>query len=343
MNSEIEIVESFPYLGVKLTTNGNFGIAIKDLKDKGMRAFFKINSILRSQKVSQPDLSLKFFDTMVKAILTYGCQVWAQNLQQFDLNDISKVDKIPIEKFQNKQRKFILGINKYTSNIAARAELGRFPLYFIVILLTIKYLLQILKSPEKLPFKAYEEEFLLDSKGIKNWATFVRCVLTKCGLSHYWNMQAVPDENKFIRILKDKLQSQYKQAFVLTINRNTGLSKNTGNKLRTYAKIKIDYKMEKYMKYGLGPKLKKCIAQIRVSGHDLEIERGRKSRPKPTPAEERYCRHCLDKVEDEYHFIAVCPLYGELGQDPLSHKNILLELHLFWTCLDLTIMNSITN
>ena len=204
-------------------------------------------------------------------------------------------------------------------------------------------MLQILKSPEKLTFKAYGGEFLLDSKGIKNWATFVRCVLTKCGLSHYWNMQAVPDENKFIRILKDKLQSQYKQAFVLTINRNTGLSKNTGNKPRTYVKIKIDYKMEEYMKYGLGPKLKKCIAQIRVSGHDLEIERGRKSRPKPTPAEERYCRHCLDKVEDEYHFIAVCPLYRELRQDPLSHKNILLALHLFWTGLDLTIMNSITN
>ena len=50
------------------------------------------------------------------------------------------------------------------------------------------------------------------------------------------------------------------------------------------------------MKYGPGPKLKKCIDQIRASGHDLEIEQGRKSRPKSKPTEERYCRHCLDKV-----------------------------------------------
>ena len=98
MNSEIEIVESFSYLGVKLTTNGNFGIAIKDLKDKGMRAFFKINSILRSQKVSQPELSLKFFDTMVKPILTYGCQVWAQDLPQFDLN--AKLIKYQLKNFK---------------------------------------------------------------------------------------------------------------------------------------------------------------------------------------------------------------------------------------------------
>ena len=70
--------------------------------------------------------------------------------------------------------------------------------------------------------------------------------------------------------------------------------------------------MEEYIKYGLGPKLKKCIAQIRVSGYDLEIERGRKSPPKPTPAEERYCRHCPIKVEDENNFITVCPLYREL-------------------------------
>ena len=96
-----------------IASNGNFGTAKKDLEDKGMRAFFKINSILRSQKVSRPQLSLKLFDTMVKPILTYGCQVWAQDLPQFDLNDISKVDKIPIEQVHNKQCKFILGINKY--------------------------------------------------------------------------------------------------------------------------------------------------------------------------------------------------------------------------------------
>ena len=40
-------------------------------------------------------------------------------------------------------------------------------------------------------------------------------------------MQAVPDENKYIRILKEKLKSQYKEAFFLAINRSTGLSENT--------------------------------------------------------------------------------------------------------------------
>ena len=29
----------------------------------------------------------------------------------------------------------------------------------------------------------------------------------------------------------------------------------------------------------------------------------------PIPAEERFCKFCEDKVGDEMHFIAECPLY----------------------------------
>ena len=41
---------------------------------------------------------------------------------------------------------------------------------------------------------------------------------------------------------------------------------------------------------------KKLIAQIRHSSHDLEIEKGRRYRAKPTPAEQRFCHVCKDKV-----------------------------------------------
>ena len=41
------------------------------------------------------------------------------------------------------------------------------------------------------------------------------------------------------------------------------------------------------MQCNVPPPIKRSIAQIRLSSHDLEIERGRRTRPKPTSACER--------------------------------------------------------
>ena len=61
----------------------------------------------------------------------------------------------------------------------------------------------------------------------------------------------------------------------------------------------------------LSIQLKRAIAQIRTSSHDLEIERG-------------YCKKCIHvhKVEDETHFISECPLYTILRTELLPHTNI---------------------
>ena len=57
------------------------------------------------------------------------------------------------------------------------------------------------------------------------------------------------------------------------------------------------------------------MTKLRLSGHTLEIERGRY---KDTPQEERYCEYCksmLGKlvVEDEEHFLLVCPRSYEIA------------------------------
>ena len=321
--NEIEIVNSFTYLGILITANGKFSAAMNNLKTKAMRAAFKISSILKSQNIIDPIVSLKLFDSMVKPILLYGSQVWAQELLPYESKDINKLDRLPFEQIQNKQCKYILGVRKHTSNVAARAELGRFPLYINVITLSIKFWIQILKSPDKLSYRAYKEECYLDLKGEKNWVTFVKSTLKRCNLLHYWEKQAVPDEIHLLKLLKKSLESQYKTSFNELLNKDTGSSGNGGNKLRTYAKIKNNYVMEPYMQYNFPPSIKRSIAQIRLSSHDLEIERGRRTRPKPTPACERYCHQCRTKVEDEIHFVIECPMYDDIRNELIfSNPNI---------------------
>ena len=55
--NEIEIVNSFTYLGILITTNGTFFAAMNDLKTEVMRGVFKISSILKCQNKIDPIVS----------------------------------------------------------------------------------------------------------------------------------------------------------------------------------------------------------------------------------------------------------------------------------------------
>ena len=50
--------------------------------------------------------------------------------------------------------------------------------------------------------------------------------------------------------------------------------------------------------------------KLRLSNHKLAIETGRYSRPFKKPAE-RICPVCKIEMEDEYHFLNICPAYQE--------------------------------
>ena len=81
--------------------------------------------------------------------------------------------------------------------------------------------------------------------------------------------------------------------------------------------------MENYLNLDLELHSKKTMAEIRVSAHNLEIERGRKKRPKSVPANGSFCRNCKTMVEDKAHFISDCPIYEPLRIEylPRRHQN----------------------
>ena len=134
--------------------------------------------------------------------------------------------------------------------------------------------------------------------------------------------QAVPEEVHLLKLLKKSLESQYKTSFNEILNKDTGSSCNGGNELGTYAKIKNNYAIEPYMKCNFPPSIKRSITQLRLSSHDLEIERGRRTRPKRIPACERYCHQCTTKVETETHFVIECPTYDDIRNEIIFYCTI---------------------
>jgi len=73
-DSEIEVTDSYTYLGIPFTSSGKFKTARKFLKTKAMRAIFKLKSLLSSENISIA-LGKDLFDKFVKPILMYGSEL----------------------------------------------------------------------------------------------------------------------------------------------------------------------------------------------------------------------------------------------------------------------------
>ena len=82
MNLQIE--DSYSYLGVIFNYNGSFVKARAKLMDQARKALYCLYRKLRN--ISIPiDLQLKLFDTLILPILTYGCEIWGyENTKQLE-------------------------------------------------------------------------------------------------------------------------------------------------------------------------------------------------------------------------------------------------------------------
>ena len=80
------------------------------------------------------------------------------------LKDIHHLDRVPYEQAHNKL--YVLGVSELSSNVATRAELGRYPMTIDIATLTIKYWQNLIVSPDKLLFKAYKEKLENDKAGV---------------------------------------------------------------------------------------------------------------------------------------------------------------------------------
>ena len=102
---------------------------------------------------------------MIKPILLYGSEIWAMDLIRKNFNKLKDIDSQPFEQLHVKICKLILGVKRNTSNVAVKAELGRFPLFRDVLQIMLKYWIRLLKLDDsRLVKKAYLTELKNDNK-----------------------------------------------------------------------------------------------------------------------------------------------------------------------------------
>ena len=254
------------------------------------------------------------------------------------------------EKVHLSYLKWALGVHRKASNVGVWGESGRYPLIYQSIRLTLNYFKRISSAdPDSLVSAAFREQKSMklpwynnikpllkldelyplnhvaafratNSNKIKSSPSDIplsdpcvtsngsntRITFSSHQISFLTNThKAKVAKSKKFRVPKiiDIIQNHFKKCW--------DHQKSVSSKLSFYDSIKNKFGQESYLNLCKGFSRRCSTTQLRISAHDLEIERGRYSN---TPREKRICMWCktsmgVETVEDEAHVLFNCDLY----------------------------------
>ena len=293
-DSEIEIVNSFTYLGVVFSSGGSFVPNTKTLSGKALKSMHQLLQLLR--EVDTPiNIAFNLFDSLVASILSYGCEVWGF------------MNAECIERVHKKNCKYIINVKQTTNNNALYSELGRYPLVIERRIRIVKYWFNVMRKSENncIVNSVYNEM----KSSIENdanslfWLTKLKQLLEQNGFADVWMYPGSVNVKAFIPVFKTRLIDTFLVGMRNELNASSSMS--------LYRELSQTFEISPYLINLNNRKYRNTIAKFRLSSHQLRIETGRH-----TPRIDRQLRKCFlctnDEIEDEFHFVFICPIYQEL-------------------------------
>ena len=319
---KIESVKEYCYLGVIFTLTGSFKTAQQYLKQKAMRAYFSLKSIIDFKALKKSTL-FKLFDALIVPIATYGCQVWAPETNTFKVlsedqrennHKLVGLTKDPAEQLHLSFLKWSLGVGKRTSNAPTWGDTGRIPVIITTLKQTFGYIKRLIEfdhnDTQSLVRFAYEEQINLNLKWYKGVSSMVKAV----NESDILNKDTVTPH---------KFKSHMTSYFISIWNKERVANK----KLGFYNNIKSEFGIESYLMAKIKYKEMRVLSKFRMSAHKLHVETGR-YHVNRSKTSSKACLACSDNeqiellhelpfcneliIEDEMHVLRVCPKYHDL-------------------------------
>lgn len=328
----LQVVKSYNYLGVQITSSGLFTSAIKELSAKANRAYLSIANIFRDNPKMPPYMMIKLFDSLIKPIVTYSSEVWGafghKKRQSIEfLDGLFKNLKSPYEQLHLKFCKRALGTSRRSSNIGSLAELGRYPIMYNIICAICKYRirLQSFKKGDLLYHAWKSQQSLKHNNGVTfTYDDFTNRLFEKLNIDNIMppicNVSGENIKDTLKRLSKPiyrACRGKYEDFFFKSLNN----MKNDGHtKLTFFIELKTSYTYESYLKSDYH----RHITKFRLSDHNLPIERGRYAKPK-LPRELRICPKCKAAIGNELHALFQCQ-EPHLKDINMHHINKILNI-----------------
>ena len=293
---EVEAVTYYKYLGMFFSSSIKWSYPLKVLSQQATKAMYVIYKMKHKCSVLPLDVAFNLFDKMVLPVLLYGSEVWGTEYRK------------DIEQVQINFCKYVLCVPSKTPNSACLGECGRKPLYVLYLTRCIKYWLRLVQdlTADRYPKCCYNLLYSMQNSGYNTWAKSVKTVLYLYGFGHVWLNQSVGNADEFLLVFKQRISDISSQEWSDCLS-------NT-SKLSAYSQFKSLLEPEKYINSIPYVRHRIALTRLRCSCHRLAVERLRGTLER----ENRLCSYCLNnnvnRIEDEYHFVLVCPLYNNLRQ-----------------------------
>ena len=313
---QLEVTDSYQYLGIKIRPSGSFTAASEELCLKARKAWFSISKIIHRDKRISVERAFHLFDSLVSPVALYACEVWyphvlPKNCFQNKTKLISSWDKLEAEKINQFCSRILLSVHRKASRLAVLGELGRHPLAVKAMAHTLNYRLCLAaKSDSSLIGHVMAEMKAMARNGVDCWvsrvdkmANLLESPVTKYGpTSGRQLLRCVVC--KFNRYWADTIKAE-----------RVGADGLGHNKLQTYSSFKSQFFQEPYLSLVRNRNQRCHLSRLRVSAHRLGCERLRYSRP-PVPRDQRFCDYCPPKpgpggqlvrpIDNEVHCVTSC-------------------------------------
>ena len=286
----VEKCASYRYLGFEITEHMDYSIAVNTLANASSRAFGAL--LAKSYGLGGFNYAIytKLYTNCVVPVMDYAAGIWG--VKRYNSPDI----------VQRKAMRYFLGTNKFTAIPALEGDMGWFPPYIRHRLDAVRLFIRLSRmSPDRLTKRV----FLWDLDQPHSWGRNVTDVIRTSGYAG--DLHDLP--TGLLHTVRQHLESIYIAQWTLDIQ--------SMPKLRTYKLLKEVFGVEGYVSSPMQKNYRSVIARMRMGVFPLHIETGRW---RGLALSERLCNSCdMSVVEDEKHFLCVCPKHVNLRQELISH------------------------
>ena len=263
-------------------------IGIARLVTKARIAAMEVCKLLARFRDISYKTFFKIFDTKVQPILTYSAELWGHTR----LESVERIHLLACKRF--------LGVPRSTPNRIVYGDLHRYPLYINCSIKALKYWFTVLSmTQDRLPRQAYDMLVSLDERGKQCWVSAIRDMLCRAGFGVVWLQQGVGNVKSFIAVFKQRQIDMYIQEWNETVENR--------ERYANYRSFKTIFCQEMFVNVLTHHQFRGVYAMLRAGMLPINANLARyKNEPN-----RQNCPLC-NAVEDEKHFLFVCPLYAIL-------------------------------
>ena len=287
----IEVVGKYKYLGLNFSTMLSFNIATDEFVSRAKRGIVQIVRALKKYGCYSCEVFFKLFDSQIVPSLLYASELWG-------FKENPKIEKVNLYAC-----KLFINVPSRTPNDMIYGDLGRYPLYIESIARCVQYWLRVLKQESTRYSKlAYSSLLAMHDRGHKNWVTHVKSVLCECGFGLVWLYGGVTNEKIFLQEFKERLKSNFGQRWLNHLQES--------NNFTTYHSFKSCVSREPYVDIIRVSVYRTALARFRMGVSPFYAHKYKFAYLDSS----RMCPFCQDKVENEIHVVAECPVYDEIRE-----------------------------